>query len=284
MLQKLYRGIIPALILVLPAQFASAASFSLPSDAVIQIEEFTFPEAAANATEQNFPELLQGRLTNALQKAGFTTADSLSAPSGQENGLSKAPITESGEVKEQKTENADAATEAKPAEAPSGGTPGNETPTTANAEQTANPAAEQTPAESDQANVVQSVFASQATPAPAGYTLEGRVTLLRENLSAPLRIGGGVRIRAESVIHCTYRVKDSSGKTLISATASGSSARLTTAQNVDTALADLTGKVMTNVAEQIASRLSGVEIGSSSSPESGKDYYQDSPGKRLKKE
>ena len=278
--------------MMLPTQVALAASFSLPSDAVIQVEAFTFPEPSASAPEQDFSGLLQGRLADALQKAGFTVGHSPSAPlagPSPEDAEKKektvaTPITESGEAKEQKTETAAESTEAKPAENLSDSAAENNTPAADGGEKTATPPAEQTPAESDQSNVIQSVFASQVSSGPAGYTLEGRVTLLRENLSAPLRIGAGVRIRAESVMHCTYRVKDSSGKTLISSTASGSSARLATAQNVDAALADLMEKVMTNVAEQIASRLGGVEIGSSSSKESEKDYYEDSPGKRLRKE
>lgn len=128
------------------------------------------------------------------------------------------------------------------------------------------------------------MFASHVFSGPPTYTLEGRVTLVRENLSAPARIGGAIRIKVESVMHCTYRVKDASGNTLISAIASGSSAKLASAQNVDAIIADLMVKAMTNAAESIASRLSGVETVSSPTPHSEKSYYQDSPGKRLRKE
>jgi cytoskeletal protein RodZ len=187
----------------------------------------------------------------------------------KENNVTAMPITENGEAKAQKPADTAGTSEAKPAEnIADGKTGGTEAPKTEETEKAETPPENQTPAEADQSNVIQSVFVHQAASGPAAYTLEGCVTLLRENLSAPLHIGGGVRVRAESVIYCTYRVKDASGNVLISATASGSSVRLTNAQNVDSALADLTGKVMTNAAEQIASRLSGVAIQSSPSPAS----------------
>lgn len=115
------------------------------------------------------------------------------------------------------------------------------------------------------------------------YTLTGRVTLLRENIGSPTRIGGGIRIRAEAILHCAYRVEDASGNVIIAATASDSAARLVAnPQNIDTALVSLLNSVMGATADQIAARLAGMER---VAPEKQNDasYYQDSPGKRLRK-
>lgn len=293
MLHTFYRIVILAFIITPPAFAASAASFALPLDAVIKIENFSFPKVSQHATEQNLPDLFHDRLTDALQKAGFAldlAADhSALAGAEQEKNLIATPITEIGEAQAQKPEENPPADEAKLAEVSTEDATEEIPAESADADQTGNATAEQTPSgqtpvEDDQSNVIQAVFASEVLPSPATYTLEGRVTLLRENLSAPTRIGGAIRIKAESVIHCTYRVKDASGKAIISAIASGSSVNLANTQNVDAVIADLTVKAMASAAETIASRLSGVDVVSSPALDSGKSYYQDSPGKRLKKE
>ncbi|CAK7063892.1 MAG: hypothetical protein DELT_01552 [Desulfovibrio sp.] len=279
MLSKFSRAITPvtiaALLLTLPTLTASAASFALPSDAHISVVEFTFPESTANLGGQDLPAGLRDKLVEALQKHGFTASQ-------MQPGVTAAPITESGEQKEGEAAN-DSENSGENTDESTGESTG-EKPGESIGEKTG---ASPEGAETDKD--LASVFATetpevQAKAEPAQYTLSGHVTLLRENIGAPTRIGGGIRIRLETLLHCTYRVADASGNVLISGTASDSSARLTSnAQNVDDVLADLTDKVIIASAGKIAAQLAGVDFKSTHGT-GDKEYYQDSPGKRLRKD
>lgn len=124
-----------------------------------------------------------------------------------------------------------------------------------------------------------------ALPMGPEYVLRGRITLLRERVGSPTRIGGDIRIRTESVLHCAYTVEDAlTGFVLVSDVASGSSARVVGPSNdIDAALHDLTDKVMASAAQLIAARLSGsAESVVAAGSRNDREEYQDSPGKRLK--
>lgn len=256
MARRVYRSVIPVFFLALPVISAAAAPFPLPADAVVTVQEFMFPEPAANAGARDLPARLRIHITDALRAAGFTLAVSPSVPAResaagktQDSPMTGTPIAENGDETTPQT-----AHDAGTAEAES---PGSETP------------AKEIPAAESPAAV---------------YAITGRVTFLRENIGNPVRIGGGIHVRAESALHCAYQVADAWGHVLISTTASGSAARLTTdARNIDAVIADLNEKVLLSVAEKIASTLSGTDAPSSASPSSReRRYYQDSPGKRLR--
>ena len=120
-------------------------------------------------------------------------------------------------------------------------------------------------------------------PPYATHVLEGTVTLFRENVGHPTRIGENIRIRAESQVHCTYKIKDAvTGKVLLSDVSSGSAAKIASeTEDIDATLHMLNARAMTATAITIGANLSGNALPKNAA-DSSRSYYQDSPGKRLK--
>jgi hypothetical protein len=122
---------------------------------------------------------------------------------------------------------------------------------------------------------------SPVSPSAPEYVLSGRVTRLREYVGPPASIAGGLRSRYEAAVSLTYSIADpSSGKTLFSDAVSVSVTRLVPEnENRDAAQSDLAAKAMAGAAAKLAARLAGTDAETSVEE---RDYYGDSPGKRLK--
>lgn len=130
---------------------------------------------------------------------------------------------------------------------------------------------------------------SRAVAAPGSpemtpeYIVRGRITLLRERVGTPARIGGGIRIKTEVLLHCAYTVEDAlTGYVLLSDASSGTSARiLSGTDDIDAVLHELTHTAMAKAAATIAASLSGTPAAPAGMADD-RAAYQDSPGKRLK--
>lgn len=113
-------------------------------DAIIRIEDFSFPEVSQHATEQDLPALFHGRLADALQKAGITLDLSANqgTPAGaeQDKNLTATPIMENGEANAHQTEE-------KPSDVSTEDAAGEVTAEAADANRAGNAPAEQTPSE-----------------------------------------------------------------------------------------------------------------------------------------
>lgn len=249
---------------------AEAASFALPESAEIEVRPFIFPASIANENS-DFPNELQDRLIFALQKRGFSINIATAAgPSPRDT----APFTVAPE-KNQLQENSLHIF------------PLQDTETTFLQDNA--PGQEETSEQLILASGSSASYDTQTLPTdlvnnfPSGYTLSGRVTLVKMNLGNPTRIAGNIRIRAEAGLHCAYTIKESaSGNVLVSDAVSISATSVTAAnRDLDEELAVLFEKVMEDSAAKIAARLSG---GSTAENliEDERSYYQDSPGKRLK--
>ncbi|SBV90768.1 exported hypothetical protein [uncultured delta proteobacterium] len=282
MFYRLYRIIIFAALLLLPAHPALAAPFLLPDDAVIEIRDFAFPATPDISPDRHLPASFHSQLAFALQKAGLSVhhGKTAAASKPEENGAeppvkegvapqegSDAPliVTPLEEEKEEAAANAPIplSEAAEPAGSPnSNGTAENE----------------KAPRETPPASPAPSVHNRAAT-----HILEGNVTLFREAVGAPNRIAGSIRIRAESQLHCAYTIKDAvTGKVLIADVASGSAARITgETSDYDAVLNRLSARAMATAADTIAAQLSGRDT-PGDGVLSDRNYYQDSPGKRLK--
>ena len=255
-----------ALVLVFSPLRATAA-FILPSDAVIDVREFTFPATPNVSAERNLPSLFREQILHALEDAGLTLLYEQGTPiPGEARTPEAAPLTVTPLT------NGNASRTGKPTEEKQGSGQEQDAGETGSEEEnnaSGNAENEETPAE-------------PATRAVAvTHILEGNVTLFRETVGNPTRIAGGIRIRVEASIHCAYTIRDAeTGKVLISNVTSGSSAKIASQdRELDPVLASLSNKAMADAAAKMAARLAGTETGHGMSDRS---YYQDSPGKRLK--
>ena len=268
MLHKLHLAFLLAALLSLHVfSPAVAALLLLPNDAVVEIGEFSFPASIEVTSETALPETFRDQLSLALTQAGIlvlhksaTSAPLVLTPFGKTTQtphpfIAVTPLPEeSGEHETSEAADDTHETEYTAEDILAGDAP----------------ALSQSP---------------PAEPLPRGAThiLEGTVTLFRENVGTPTRIGGAIRIRTESQIHYTYEIRDvATGKVLISDVSSGSAVKLTNeTQDLDMILHTLNAQAVTTATETMAANLSGKKrlegIGTHS-----REYYQDSPGKRLK--
>lgn len=278
MTKRACQSLFLACVLLFPAARATAATFLLPDDAVIDIRPFTFPESARSDSEQNLPEALRLQIVNALQQSGISVwiardaAPAAAEPAPASSGAMK--TTTLAAIPEPDGDGTaprefDAPLDADTANSPGGIlVPPEEIPDPAPGEMI-----EETPLVAD-------------VPAPVAasptHILVGNVTLFRETVASPTRIAGTIRVRAETSLHCVYKIKDAAtGNVIISDAASGSSARVTAqTQDIDAILAFQTIKALALTATDLANALSGNNVEKGAARD--KEYYQDSPGKRLK--
>lgn len=274
------RAAFPAFLLFFAASPAPAAPFTLPENAAIEVKTFTFPAApAANATERDLPGSFHNQIIFSLQRAGFTILHSESeawtaTPAPQPDAaMSPAPAPAPLEITPLQESGPEHAAPEEAAEAEQ----------QAEAKEPAAEPAETRPRDRKQQAEIPPFPVMPPEKRKPDYLLTGRVTLLKENVGAPTRIAGGIRIRTEASIHCAYQIVDAStGKVIISDVTSGSIASVASeTHDIDAALAKLTDKVMAASAARIASRLSGVTVEAGDGGDD-RDEYQDSPGKRLK--
>jgi hypothetical protein len=238
-----------ALICALPAW---GASRSLPGNAVITVKPFSFPAVIPGNADRNLPAVFSDQIAFAVQGAGFI----LSSAEAGEGETAGAPPGRTGLL---------SAPEETPEETP------DIAPLTEEAADAAGP---------------RSGERREAAPSPASssapeYVLSGRVTHLREYAGPFTGITGGLRARHSAAISLTYSIADpSSGKTLFSDAVSASAARLVPEnENGEAARSALMEKVMAEAAAKLAARLAGTDAATSVED---RDYYGDSPGKRLK--
>ena len=237
--------------LFLHAPQADAALYLLPDDAVITVKAFSFPASTGNYDADALSDTFHSQLTLALEKAGFSVFHGGEIPAA----LVIAPLQDIAETNDA-------------------------------AEETADQDAAENPAENDAEESLEETALPIRAESPRNrptHALEGTVTLFRENVGNPTRIGESIRIRAESQIHCTYKIRDlATGNVLLADTSSGSAARIANeAQDIDAMLQTLSARAMTTTAATMAANLSGTSLPGSSNMYS-REYYQDSPGKRLK--
>lgn len=276
MTKKACQSLFLACVLLFPAARAMAATFPLPDDAVIDIRQFTFPESARSDSEHNLPEALRLQIINALQQAGISVwLDRNAAPAATESASSSAMKTTTLAATPEPDGDGTASRELDaPLDADTADSPGDIlAPPEENPGSTPGEMVEETPPVAD-----------TPAPGPASPThiLVGNVTLFRETVAAPTRIAGTIRVRAETSLHCVYKIKDAAtGNVIISDAASGSSARVTAqTQDIDAILAFQTVKALALTATNLASALSGSNVEKGAARD--REYYQDSPGKRLK--
>jgi len=288
MVQTCYRFILPAALLFAFASPATAAPFLLPDDAVIEIREFSFPASSMNDPERNLPAEFHSRLEQAMRQNDFAIFEghettvppaSLPEPSGAPAPLSVTPLSP-----DQPANTTDETT-------PPSENTGNDDAGDDDADHPDN--GELLAGE----EAIRGIFAmpgeyagTEIAPRAEPYVivgathiLEGNVTLFRETVGNPTRVGGSIRIRTEALVHCTYKIRDAAtGKVIISDTSSGSSARVAAQdEDIDAALATLSTRAMDATAAKIAASLSGTQP-PGGTPTTSREYYQDSPGKRLK--
>lgn len=276
MFHKPYQTALCALALSLTASPAFAAHFFLPDDAVLDVREFAFPTTIDTDPNRNLTAEFHEQLVLALQKVGFTVLDAqeetrkIPAPPPEPSApLTVTPLNEmpgdDPATSDFLAENED--TEGEDAE---NGEGGDGTPDARGSAEGSGP------------EEPESVPPSMSLSAIATHVLEGRVTLFRETVGNPTRVGSSIRIRTEALLHCTYTLKDATtDKVLLSDVSSGSSAQVTSqTQEIDDALSPLSRRAMSSAAAKIAAHLSGTDVPASGP--SDRDYYQDSPGKRLK--
>lgn len=282
--------ILPALFLLLSAHQAAAALFTLAEGANIDIRTFAFPPNAPQAGDRDLQGDFQNHLMLALHRAGFHIGPPNSPPVRQQKERDAAVPSEKtgGAAGTEKPVDSVPLTEVHLTETPG---PGNGTDNTAGdatdvPEGTAvlAPPAADTPATSPEPAKTP-LAETPASPHPLGnaYILTGQVTLLREDVGNPRRIGGGIRIRTESSLHCAFKIIEAAtGNVLISNVTSASAARIASdTEDIDASLTALTGRVMASCAAKIATRLSGSTVTEEQDPDDRK-VYQDSPGKRLR--
>jgi hypothetical protein len=237
-----------AFLLVMPVFLgvpeASAARFILPDDAVVSIKELSFPASTGNNDRDALCEAFHLQLTLALEQSGLAVfhGENASAP------LAATPLEAPAET-----------------DAPPGGD------------------GEDAPDDSAEDMVEETLPVQEPRPWQATHILEGTVTLFRENVGRPTRIGESIRIRAESQIHCAYKIRDAvTGNVLLSDVSSGSAARIASeTEDIDATLRVLSARAMAATAATVAANLSGNSVPGTATP-SSRDYYRDSPGKRLK--
>lgn len=296
MVQTCYRFILPAALLFAFSSTATAAPFLLPDDAIIEIREFSFPASSAassaassvDAPERNLPAELHSRLEHAMRQSGFVIFEgneiTVPAASSPESSDAPMPMSVTPLPPEQPVNTPDD-TPPSPENTEDGAEGNDETDLPADDEMLAGEEAVRgifaMPGEYAGAEI-----APQTEPhkiSGATHILEGNVTLFRETVGNPTRVGGSIRIRTEALLHCTYKIRDAAtGKVIISDTSSGSSARVAAQdQDIDAALAALSIKAMDATAAKIAANLSGTQPPGDNAA-GGRGYYQDSPGKRLK--
>lgn len=276
MTKKACQSLFLACVLLFPAARAIAATFPLPDDAVIDIRQFTLPESARSDSERNLPEALRLQIINALQQAGISVwIGRGSAPAAAESASSsvmkttKLAATPEPDSDGTASREFDAPLDADTADPP----PDILAPPEENPDSAPGEMVEETPP-----------IAAMPEPgaAPPTHILVGNVTLFRETVAAPTRIAGTIRVRAETSLHCVYKIIDAAtGKVIISDAASGSSARVTAqTQDIDAILAFQTVRALALTATNLANALSGNNVEKDAAQ--GREYYQDSPGKRLK--
>lgn len=281
---KLSPGIALAALLFLSAHPAVAASFTLPDDMVIAIGEFTFPASPTSLSptsfggaEEDFPAAFHAHLTAALQKAGFSISREENATSpdtlNQDAPLTVTPLAEESSQGKAAADEALPPLETDAPESPEEPEAFEYAGADAAAEADATAQREETTPELGEAE-------PPAIRGGATHILTGTVTF-QETAGTPNRIAGSIRVRVTARARCAYTIRDAAtGKTLLTDISSGSSASLAREDNRGI-LNVVRSRAMTAAAETIAARLSGTD-----NPEDGtqsdRQYYQDSPGKRLK--
>lgn len=283
MIFKPIRALLPVLLLVLCPFRSADASFTLPEGASIDVRPFDFPASVAESG-RDLPARFHNQKVFALHRAGFLIPSSGgpdSAPTPPENAPQVVPRSTEG-----------AGPEREPDPAPLEVAPLAESPSTDQVKeveigaQVLAPPTEKVVQKAEPAPFATEALQPEVPPAPkprAAYILTGQVTLLREDVGAPKRIGGGIRIRTESSLHCAFKIIDAvTGNVLISDVVSDSAARIASdTGNIDAALASLTERIMASCAAKIATRLSGTTVPPSPAGDD-REEYQDSPGKRLR--
>jgi hypothetical protein len=271
---------------------AWGASSSLPGNSVIRIKPFSFSAALLGAAEGNLPAVFQDQLAYALQDAGFilSSVEPVERPPVPE----ALPFSAAGAKPLEKRRPASPAEKTtapgNPAEAGGGSVAASRQaalppplPSRPEDEPDVVPVPEEAAAADDPGEdaEVAPPPPGPAAPAPPEYVLSGRVTRLREYAGPPARIAGGLRVRREAAISLAYSIADpSSGRTLFSDAVSASATLLVPEnENPDASRSDLRGRVMAEAAARLAARLAGREAEAAAED---RDYYGDSPGKRLK--
>lgn len=285
MTRKPCRIFLPVLLLLLACPFRPAlAAFNLPEGASIDVKPFDFPAFAAGI-ERDLPARFHDQIVFALHRAGFAVPlhGDPATPLALPDAGSKDAVRATGEAEPEKN----------PDSSPLEAAPLTETPPPGQVkeveigEQVLAPPAEKTARKTEPApfapETPQPVPVPAPNPAKAAYILTGQVTLLREDVGAPRRIGGGIRIRAESSMHAAFRIIEAAtGNVLISDVVSDSATRIASdTGNIDAALAALTERIMASCAAKIAARLSGTSVPQARIGDD-REQYQDSPGKRLR--
>ena len=262
MVKIISQGLLPALFTLLFVSTASPASFTLPDDAIINVDLFPFPATqTTTAHQENGIELsaeLQQQIISALQKAGFT-------------------IAEAEDISPNALPPAIAALE--PSQTSPIANLGKEPDATdkADEENMDAPLADGKVENNDAGKPME----PQAAQKAAQYRLVGRVTLYNERTGTPARVGRGVRVNVEVSLRCTFRAVDmATGKAIIAQAASGSGISSSQSGDVDAILPRLQEQAFAATAYDIASRLSGKNLNKSSGYID--ENYRDSPGKRLR--
>jgi hypothetical protein len=288
------RGLLSFCLAWICALPAWGASRSLPGNAVITVKPFSFPAAVPEATERNLPAVFHDQIVFTLQGAGFilSPADSAAPPpvrtaiphsAAGARSPEKPPVAPPEErtvLPEEEAETGEGDAVILPSDQVALLPPAAERPEdTRDVEPLAEDAADAAGPVRDARTEAAQV--SPASPSAPAYVLSGRVTQLREYASPPAGIAGGLRARYEAALSLTYSIADpSSGKTLFSDAVSASVTRLVPEnEDADAARSDLTARAMAGAAAKLAARLAGTDAETSAED---RDYYGDSPGKRLK--
>lgn len=293
MVHIFFRGVLASLMVVFAVSPVMAASFLLPDDAILDVRKFSFPAR----TDDYVPDAeFHDQLVAALQQSGMTVyspdGERSAPPSADPEALRVTPLTADSSTSDVSAAAKSVISGVFAAPLPDGGNGAGTDPAADGApKDTANgsgnaPAAENVPNETPEADKKNDAGASDGTAAPfsgATHILQGRVTMFQESAGAPTRVGSSIRIRTEVSLHCTYTVKDTrTGNVIISDVASGSAARVVgEAQDIDAAIAALRSRAVAMATAAIAANLSGTP-GPDQGRASEREYYQDSPGKRLK--
>lgn len=285
---RFFKSFLLGALLVLPAFPAAGASFWLPDDAKIEVRPFAFPPGSSTGessafVERNVSGTFQEQIAYALRRAGFTVVAE-AAEEVSRDSAAKTPADQNAGARPQADENEKQPLISHPI------TEADDAPNPDESAEDYDVSGLSDSAESEEDSPNADAAEADETRAEAPslwgkvYILKGQVTFLRENIGAPVRIGGGVRIRTEASMHCSYTLEDAAtGKALVADAASGSAARvISQTRDIDAVLSVLTGRVLNAAATVIVERLSGADAPEARAIADDRAEYQDSPGKRLK--
>lgn len=248
---------------------------TLPEEATVTVRPFTFPQEALSGAEEDAEKYaidFRNQLVLACQKVGYiVTKDKNVAHEEEEEKTEEVAKEEEAKEDENTSEEVSEGTSESASE-------------DKDELMDAVEKAEQEEKNQEENALDEKVKTVKKRPKEMIYVVTGYVTEYEGQVGKVVNVGNSQRQKLNVVFSTNFKVKDASGKTIVSDKVSVSSSSVVSqSQDADDVLRKLNKKAFAEASRQIVQKMSGQSDKEEENDAiSDDDYYNDSPGKRLK--